>query len=79
MGDTVGPDAAHPRERPRRLNVNKDSTQRTLVHLHSNKGLFGQPLPFDKYAARMREEARSEYRRWLQQHRSWRQSSLWAS
>lgn len=43
------------------------------------KGLAGQPLPFDKYAARMGEEARSEYRRWLQQHRGWRQGSLWAS
>ena len=43
------------------------------------KGLVGQPLPFDEYAARMREEARSEYRRWLQQHRGWRQASLWAS
>jgi hypothetical protein len=43
------------------------------------KGLVGQALPFDEYAARMREEARSEYRRWLQQHRSWRQASLWAS
>ncbi len=43
------------------------------------KGLVGQPLPFEEYAARMREEARSEYRRWLQQHRGWRQGSLWAS
>lgn len=43
------------------------------------KGLVGQPLPFDEYAARMQEEARSEYRRWLQQHRGWRQASLWAS
>jgi len=43
------------------------------------KGLVGQPLPFDEYATRMREEARSEYRRWLQQHRGWRQTSLWAS
>jgi hypothetical protein len=43
------------------------------------KGLVGQPLPFDEYAARMREEARSEYRRWLQQHRGWRQGQLWAS
>jgi hypothetical protein len=43
------------------------------------KGLVGQLLPFDEYAARMREEARSEYRRWLQQHRGWRQASLWAS
>lgn len=43
------------------------------------KGLVGQLLPFDEYAARMREEARSEYRRWLQQHRGWRQGQLWAS
>ena len=43
------------------------------------KGWVGQLLPFDEYAARMREEARSEYRRWLQQHRGWRQGSLWAS
>lgn len=43
------------------------------------KGLTGQMLPFDEYAARMREEARSEYRRWLQQHRGWRQGALWAS
>ncbi len=43
------------------------------------KGLVGQPLPFEEYAVRMREEARSEYRRWLQQHRGWRQASLWAS
>ena len=43
------------------------------------KGLVGQPLPFDEYVARMHEEARSEYRRWLMQHRGWRQASLWAS
>jgi hypothetical protein len=43
------------------------------------KGLVGQSLPFEEYATRLREEARSEYRRWLQQHRSWRQGSLWAS
>ena len=43
------------------------------------KGLVGQPLPFEEYAARLREEARSAYRRWLQTHRSWRQASLWAS
>jgi hypothetical protein len=43
------------------------------------KGLVGQPLPFDEYVARMHEEARSEYRRWLQQHRGWRQGTLWAS
>ena len=40
------------------------------------KDLVGQPLPFDEYAARM---PRSEYRRWVQQHRGWRQASLWAS
>jgi hypothetical protein len=43
------------------------------------KGLAGQLLALDDYVARMREEARSEYRRWLQQHRGWRQASLWAS
>lgn len=43
------------------------------------KGLVGQSLPFEEYAARMLEEARSEYRRWLQQQRRLRQLSLWAS
>ena len=43
------------------------------------KGLVGQPLPFEEYAARMLEEARSEYRRWLQQQRRLHQLSLWAS
>jgi hypothetical protein len=43
------------------------------------KGLVGQPLSFEDYAARMLEEARSEYRRWLQQQRRLRQLSLWAS
>ncbi len=43
------------------------------------KGVIGQTLPFNEYVARMREEARSEYRRWLQQHRGWRQASFWAS
>lgn len=41
------------------------------------KGLVGQPLPFGAYVTRMREEARSEYRHWLQQHRGWWQASLW--
>jgi hypothetical protein len=50
-----------------------------LVKVVPIKGLVGQALPFDEYAARMREEARSEYRRWLQQHRGWQQTSLWAS
>ncbi len=39
------------------------------------KGVVGQPLSFEEYAARMREEARSEYRRWLQHQRRWRQAS----
>ena len=43
------------------------------------KGLVGQPLPLGAYVTRVREEARSEYRRYLQQHRGWRQASLWAS
>jgi hypothetical protein len=42
-------------------------------------GLVGQPLPFEGYAARMLEEARSEYRRWPQQQRRLHQLSLWAS
>ena len=50
-----------------------------LVKMLPIKGLVGQPLPFDEYVARMRAEARSEYRRWLLQHRGWRQASLWAS
>lgn len=43
------------------------------------KGLVGHSLPLDEYVSRMREEARSEYRRWLQQQGRWRQASLWAS
>jgi hypothetical protein len=50
-----------------------------LVKSLAVKGLVGQLLPFDEYTTRMREEARSEYRRWLQQHRGWRQGTLWAS
>lgn|SRR5579885_364713 len=62
----------------------KDATFEVLLgkdHLKSLsiKGLVGQPLPLAAYAARMREEARSEYRRWLMQHRGWRQMRLWAS
>jgi hypothetical protein len=33
------------------------------------KGLYGQRLPFEQYAQRMQEEARSDYRRWLYAHR----------
>jgi hypothetical protein len=43
------------------------------------KGLVGQVLLFEEYAARMLEEARSEYRRWLQQQQLRHQLSLWAS
>src|SRR5262245_13126542 len=43
------------------------------------KGLVGQGVPFEDYAARMLEEARSEYRRWLKPQRRLRQLSLWAS
>jgi hypothetical protein len=42
------------------------------------KGLMEQVLPLEEYVARMQEEARSEYRRWVQQHRGWRQGNLWA-
>ena len=51
---------------------------REVVKSVAIKGLVGQPLPFEEYAARMLEEARSEYRRWLQQQRLL-QLSLWAS
>jgi hypothetical protein len=50
---------------------------RELVKAVPIKGLVGQALPFEEYAARMLEEARSEYRRWLQQRLH--QLSLWAS
>lgn len=43
------------------------------------KGLVGQALPFEEYAVRMLEAARSEYRRWRQQQRRLHQVSLWAS
>ena len=52
---------------------------REVVKSVAIKGLLGQSLPFDEYTARMLEEARSEYRRWLQQQRRLRQLSLWAS
>jgi hypothetical protein len=50
-----------------------------LVKSVAVKGLMGQSLPFEEYAARMLEEARSEYRRWLQHQRRQRQLGLWAS
>jgi hypothetical protein len=43
------------------------------------KGLYGQPLPFEQYAQRMQEEARSDYRRWLQAHRRIGPAPLWAA
>lgn len=43
------------------------------------KGLVGQPLPFEDYAERMLEEARSEYRRWLKPQCRLHQLRLWAS
>ncbi len=52
---------------------------REVVKSVAIKGLVGQSLPFEAYAARMLEEARSEYRRWLQQQRRLYQMSLWAS
>ena len=52
---------------------------RELVKAVPIKGLVGQVLPFEEYAARMLEEARSEYRRWLQHQRRLHQLSLWAS
>jgi hypothetical protein len=50
-----------------------------LVKSVAVKGLVGQSLPFEEYAALMLEEARSEYRRWLQHQRQQRQLGLWAS
>jgi hypothetical protein len=43
------------------------------------KGLVGQSLSFEEYATRMLDEARSEYRRWLQQQQRRYQLSVWAS
>jgi hypothetical protein len=51
---------------------------RELVKAVPIKGLLGHALPFDEYAAHMLEEARSDYRRWLQHQRRWRQGNLWA-
>jgi hypothetical protein len=41
------------------------------------KGLYGQRLPFEQYAERMQEEARSDYRRWLYAHRHTGQPPRW--
>ncbi len=43
------------------------------------KGLHGGPaLPFEEYVTLMKQEARSEYRRYLQTHPRWKQGRLWA-
>lgn len=52
---------------------------REVIKSVALKGLVGQPLSFEEYAARMQAEARSEYRRWLQQQRRLYQVNLWAS
>ncbi len=42
------------------------------------KGLHGKTMPFDEYVGLMKEEARSEYRRYLQTHSRLVQGRLWA-
>ncbi len=42
------------------------------------KGLHGPPLPFEEYVTLMKQEARSEYRRYLQTHARFQQGRLWA-
>jgi len=42
------------------------------------KGLCGKILPFEEYVSLMKEEARSEYRRYLQTHSRLVQARLWA-
>jgi transposase InsO family protein len=42
------------------------------------KGLHGTPLPFEEYVVLMKQEARSEYRRYLQTRARWNQGHLWA-
>jgi hypothetical protein len=41
------------------------------------KGLSGKILPFEEYVLLMKEEARSEYRRYLQTHSWLVQGRLW--
>ena len=43
------------------------------------KGLSGKQLPFEEYVTLMKQEARSEYRRYLQTHPVYMQGRLWAS
>ena len=43
------------------------------------KGLYGKLLSFEEYVTLMKQEARSEYRRYLQTHPVYLQGRLWAS
>jgi len=42
------------------------------------KGLYGTSLPFEEYVTQMKQEARSEYRRYLETRARFQQRSLWA-
>jgi Integrase core domain len=42
------------------------------------KGLYGRTVPFEEYVALMKQEARSEYRRYLRTHPRLTQGRLWA-
>ena len=42
------------------------------------KGLYGRIVPFEEYVALMKQEARSEYRRYLRTHSRLTQARLWA-
>ena len=44
----------------------------------SIKGLYGTSLPFEEYVTLMKQEARSEYRRYLETRARFQQRSLWA-
>jgi hypothetical protein len=42
------------------------------------KGVYGRTVPFEEYVALMKQEARSEYRRYLRTHPRLTQGRLWA-
>ena len=42
------------------------------------KGLYGRTVPFEEYVTLMKQEARSEYRRYLRTHPRLTQARLWA-
>lgn len=42
------------------------------------KGLYGRSVPFDEYVELLKQEARSEYRQYLQTHPTLSQGRLWA-